>query len=320
MSVEIEGAQTPVTPESVDRNGYTAADRAEVAALMDNADAVVVDSPLPMESKESKEAAVDPDVASLAGIFGADLSTVEDSNAATEAIIKNIELIAQAGLETPRARQNPTAPAKPADIPESKSVQEPPLDFSLTEQDLEGVEPELATALKGLSKKQQEVFGRVLAEAQAAKKLAEEANSRWEREAQAKSQQAYTEVGLRANAYLDSLNSPRYGKGDNRSAVQRIEVDAVHKLAGAIINGLSRYGSPVPTIEKVMQAAILRYEGKLVSPTKASEAAPAIPPLTPRQTGNLPSPAKTGVGSTGNAGGLMGDPEFLAGARAILSQ
>lgn len=343
MSIELEGVPSPAvnsspvnTPASgpvagtaVDHNGFTAEDRtaaqnifnstADPVDVLPRAAAPNVQSGAANAAPAGEQASsVDPELRSLAAAFGADFTGVNTNDAASAALAPILEVIARAGLEVGNDPIAPAAPVAPA-VPANQTVPSPAPDFSLSEAELSELTPELAGIFKHLGTKQSALLKSVLEQAQAATAAANDVKKQWDDQKATKLQGVQNEISHRASLAVEALNSAKYGTVGKRSVVQQIEFDNVSRVAGAIINGLVRYGAPVPTIEQVIRAAVLKYEGKLPSAPAAVAPAPIVP-LAPRQAQGRAVSSRSGVGST-TAGGdsLMGDADYLAAARAILS-
>lgn len=307
---------------TVDQHGFTAEDRAAAAEIWK-----ATEAPLPVVQQAAPAAeatptpaapaapAIDEGLTQLSQVFGVDLSQVADNASATSALSAVIDIIAQAG-------QQSGAPPAPAPAPTAPTVQAPTIDFSFDPAALADTSPELAEGFKNLTAKQQEAFKTILAEASEAKQLAQKAAEDFQAIRAGQVQQQWKAVTDRAESFLDSLNSPKFGSSANRTVAQRIEAEKAHALANDVIKGLIRYSGQVPTIETIMDA-VARRQG--VTPTAKAAPAPApaapapIPPLVPRQAqGNAPAPLRSGVGSTGSGDKYMADAEFVNQARAIL--
>lgn len=324
MSIELEdGAATVAAPAApavttepaVDQYGFTPEDRAAAAAIF-----AAPDDPTPASPAETTttNAAPAPDPATggvneellgLAQVFGADLSKATSNDDATSSLTSIIDIVARAGASGDYSFTGGFPPE--STIPDTKTVQPPSDEIILDDE-----------ALEGLSPQQVALFKRLAAGTQAAQQAANAVQRRWEEVQEAQRESGRQEVNLRAARFIDGLNSSRYGTDGKRSIVQRMEVDAVNKLAGDIVTGLMKYGAQIPVIETVMRAAVLKYEGKPHFQVAVPPAAPApVVPLAPRSAGGL-APAvvpKGGVGSTSSGDVYMRDAEYLAGARAILN-
>jgi hypothetical protein len=157
-----------------------------------------------------------------------------------------------------------------------------------------------------------------MAEAQSAKQAAEEAKQTYLDSGRQQTVALEQEISARAVSYLDNLASPKYGVGQNRTMVQQMASGQVMEMAKNLMRGWRGYG-PTPPIETIMQAAVFSIEGSV--PTAQTPSQESLTPALTQQSANGIAPAAVkGTGSAGGGEALMGDKEYLDGARAILNR
>ena len=298
---------------------------------------VIVDSPvpssdvsladLPSSSATPPPAAdptpskIDPAYQELNQHFGIDSSTLADDAAAVAALRPVIGMLAQSGVPQnapvqPQGVDPGTVPVTPGQPlpPDTTTVPE----FSFDDVDFGDAGPEVEKAFKKLGAQNQKALQQVMGEAQAAKKSADEAKQIFVNSNAQSVQAQEQQVLSRANSYLDTLASAKYGVGQQRTMIQQMASQQVMQIAGNIIRGTQNHGQTPPSIEAVMKSAIVYIEGKL--PVPAPPAIPPVPGLAHQTaTGAAPAPVQ-GSGSAGSGGELMNDPKFMDGARAIMSR
>ncbi len=294
---------------------------------------VVVDSPIPSVPNSSPPAdpavesvpgvtpvsKIDPGFQEINGFLGIDSSQFVDDAAAGAALRPALEILAQTGAAQTAPPVN--APIQPAGVDPVPVAPDQPLPPAVGDFSFEGIDfgeagPEVEKAFKALGKQNQKALSHVLAEAQAAKKSADETRQAYLTQSSQAVQVQEQQVLQRANSYLDGLASPKYGVGQNQSMVQQLASQQVLQVAGNLYRGMQTQGRS-PNIETLMQAAVFFIEGKMPTATPAAPApVPGLPPRT--ASGEAPAPVR-GSGSAGEGGALMDDTDFLAGARAILS-
>ena len=276
----------------------------------------------PAETVPAEANAAPSPVSQLAGAFGVTGDTPEAQAAALRPVL---EMMAQhqPAAPNPHYQQPPQnsqgfQPQLPQQQTQQQQQEVTPLDFS--DIDLGDASPEVAAAIKQIGQRSQAAIA-------AAQKQANEVQQalylqQHQQHAAQQQQQlaAKAEVTQRAVGYLDSLASPKYGVGQQRTMVQTIAAEQVMATAGKLISGMEAYGKVLP-IDQVMAAAVLMVDGSIPTPAAAAPAAPVVAPLgqTPAPAGGLPA-IRQRVGSAGAGQALMGDAEFLDGARAILAR
>ncbi len=274
------------------------------------------------------------DLQNLAGVFGVDPAVAGDPSQTAAALTPIINMLAEAGKAKsavsplpasyqPAVFNQQAAPA-PAPSTPAQPAADPVVDFTISEEDLADAPPGVAKALQALASRQQKAYEQAVAQTKAAQAQAEQIQQG--QLLQNQQQAAYYEqqVESRSNAYLDSLKSPTYGVGANRTLMQTIATQNVTNAAQDIIRGLQSYGGNIPTIENVMYAAILSVGGQVPGvPAQVAAPLPAgLPPGGAQQPG-VGAPAVGRVkpnGSAGAGGQLMSDPKYMEGARAIMAR
>jgi len=283
----------------------------------------------PAETVPAEANAAPSPVSQLAGAFGVTGDTPEAQAAALRPVLEMMAQHQPAGAN-PHLQQSYRQPQQSPQNSQGFQPQSPqqqttqqqqevtPLDFS--DIDLGDASPEVAAAIKQIGQRSQAAIS-------AAQKQANEVQQalylqQHQQHAAQQQQQlaAKAEVTQRAVGYLDSLASPKYGVGQQRTMVQTIAAEQVMATAGKLISGMEAYGKVLP-IDQVMAAAVLMVDGQVPTPAAAAPAAPVVAPLgqTPAPAGAIQAPRQR-VGSAGAGQALMGDAEFLDGARAILAR
>ena len=259
------------------------------------------------------DAAPDPinDLGSAFGVTGAD-------SAATAAALRPVlEMMARGGQQHQQQFQ-PQQPPQNSQGFQPQPPQQVPGPLDLSDIDLGDASPEVARAFKALSERSQAAINAATQQAnQVQQALYAQQHQQHAAQQQAEAQQQ-AQVTQRAVSYIDTLASPKYGVGQNRTMVQTIAAEQVMATAGKLIRGMESYGKVLP-IEQVMQAAILMVDGALPSPAAAA-AAPSYPSLGQTQAPGSAPAIRRQVGSSGGGQILMADAEFLDGARAILAR
>ena len=201
---------SPIDQQNIDLNGFTAEDRAEAQRIYTTESTAESTPPVEdtTEKPEQSDVAAEStnDLNELGKVFG-----IEDGN--TASLDSFIDVIAKAGESVLQEQPVNTLPPPP----ESVSEPEPELD----EETLANVPPEFLKMFKG-----------IVQEAKEARKIAEEARQALRDADERGISQGHQQVLQRADAYIDSLKSSKYGVSGSRSAVQRIELETLHKLAG----------------------------------------------------------------------------------------
>jgi len=258
----------------------------------------------------------------LGQYFGLGESDLTDTGKATETIRPYIDALIEAGSQqpTPWSQQEHTTgtvSTAPVEVPEEFK----PYEIDFDSEEFEDAPPSLIKAMKQMN----EQANRALKAASDRASAAEKASKDKEIALTQQQQQAYNaqqmEVSKRAYSHLDSLSSPKYGNAQNRTMMQKIAVQKVMNTADMIIRGMTAYGGEIPTIETIVDAAIIKLEGS-VSASPSSPPQVALP-INAHQRQAFPStPASPVVrsGSAGSGGPLMSDAQYMAGARAILSR
>jgi len=200
-----------------------------------------------------------------------------------------------------QSQQGAPAPAAPATI-------------NVADLDLGEASPEIKKAFKALVANQ----GALQQEAQQARQAAIQASNQVTQQAQQAQVNEQQAIANQAISYLDGLASPEYGVGANRTMAQTLAAEQVMRQTGLIMRGLNQYGQTMP-VEQIVSAAIVSTgrdvpKANLVAPTAAG-----IPP-TPVAAGLTAAPVAQTVGTSGPPGSMMADPEYMAGARAILAR
>ena len=260
------------------------------------------------------------DLGSVFGVTGAD-------PAATAAALRPVlEMMAKGGQQQqqfhPQQQQQQFHPQQPPQNsqgfqPQSPQQPEPnALDFS--DIDLGDMSPEVAKAFKQLSERSQTAIAAATSKANEVQQALYTQQQEYNAQQEQVSLGQQAEVANRAVRYLDSLASPKYGVGKNRTMVQTIAAEQVMAAAGRLISGSDAYGQQL-TIEQIMQGAVLMIDGAVPAPA-APQAAPPIVPLGQFQAPGSAPAVRRQVGSSGGGQILMGDAEFLDGARAILAR
>jgi hypothetical protein len=232
------------------------------------------------------------------------------------------ELQQQQNFQQPQANNyGQIAPPPPAPVQQAPVQQAPApvADFNMDDVDLGDASPGVVKAFKAMAAHSKQAVAAANKNADAALRASYEVHSQWQEQSNATQQAQEAEVGNRAVAYLDSLAAPKYGVGQSRNMVQTMAAEQVMRHAGHIIRGMKAYGQSMP-IESVMNAAIFAVDGQMpaVAPAGVPTPTSALAPQTP--TGTTPAANVRGVGSTGVAQNMMGDAEYMDGARAILSR
>ncbi len=131
------------------------------------------------------------------------------------------------------------------------------------------------------------------------------------------SQQDDARMADRASVYLDGLSNPLYGVGENRTMIQQVATNKLLDVASSIARGITAHNGPQPSVEKLLEMAVLYSASPPVVPTAN---VPNV--LTPGYSPQGPAPAAPAqhAGSAGAGGSLMDDASFMEGARAILNR
>jgi heterodisulfide reductase subunit A-like polyferredoxin len=192
-------------------------------------------------------------------------------------------------------------------------------EFTVDDLDLgEDASPEIVKAFKTLGARSQKAIQAATAQAVAAQAAAANTAVQYQNQVNQANANQQAEVSARAVSYLDNLASPKYGVGTQRTMVQTLASEQVMQTAGNLIRGMQNYGQVLP-IEQVMSAAILMVDGNV--PQAPAAATPTQGGLTPTPPKGVATPVKTKqIGSSGAAQQMMGDAEFMEGARAIMSR
>ncbi len=268
----------------------------------------------------SNAAVNDSGLAELGQFFG-----IEGNDpVATKAALKPVlEMMAKSGdipqqqyQQPPQQQQQQLQQQQP---PQEQAPQEQaPTEVTFDDLDLgEDASPEIVKAFKAMGDRSQKAIKAAVAQSTAAQAAVAATTRQFQQQQQASEQAAQTEVTTRAIQYIDNLASPTYGVGNNRTLVQTLHSQAVMTEAGKLIRGMKSYGQAMP-IENVMQAAIYRVTGELpAAPVQQKQEQAALNPTAPK--GPAPPPRRS-VGSAGDGQQLMGDPEYLDGARAIMAR
>ena len=244
---------------------------------------------------DDAEPSVEDKVAEIGKQYGLDTSGFS-TEADAIAHVKHIANLQARNYFSPKQTQpqpqqpNPPAPEEP--------------EFNWEDEDLD---PKVAAGLKALKDR-----------ADKAVQTAEKMQEVLQQQEQQRVQGMVQVVEQRANAVIDGLQNPTLGTTGQRTVAQEIATNNVIQLAGEMIAGMQTRGEQVPQIETVMQRALLAagYTGapaQQIAPAPSASLAQRTPVGTP-STPNRPARA----GSAGAGGTYMNDPEFMAGARAIL--
>ena len=240
--------------------------------------------------------------------------------AATKAALKPVlEMMAQNGDVPQQPQPQQYANYQSPQQQQAPPPQEPDLsEVSFDDLDLgEDASPQIIKAFKAMGERSQKAIKAAISQSAAAQAAVAATSKQFQQQQYDTEQAAQNEVTTRAVSYIDNLASPKYGVGNNRTLVQTLASQVVMTKAGNLIRGMKAYGQVLP-IEQVMGAAILMVEGELPqAPAQSVPGTAALNPSTPK--GPAPVPKRT-VGSAGAGQQLMGDPEFLDGARAILAR
>lgn len=139
------------------------------------------------------------------------------------------------------------------------------------------------------------------------------------------------QVLARAEAALDSMQSGRYGTGDKATVPQGFARQNVLRIADRLIDGIAARKRPMPTIEKIINMAVMLDTQQIPTlaaagggaqvPPAAPDAGPAVPPA--QMGGRIPiapnlTPERRPRGDESDL--YLGDGDFMRGARAILSR
>jgi hypothetical protein len=155
-------------------------------------------------------------------------------------------------------------------------------------------------------------------EAQKARQEAVNASAQFAESAKQAQINEQQSIANQAIQYLDGLASPEFGVGQNRTMAQTLASEQVMRQTGLLIRGLNQYGQTMP-IEQVVSAAILSTGRQLPAAQQAPAPAAGLAPV-PAAAGLSAAPLPAVSGSAGPPGSMMSDPEYMAGARAILAR
>lgn len=268
--------------------------------------------------------ASDSGVAELGQFFG-----IEGNDpVATKAALKPVlDMMARSGDLTQQPQQQSPPPQQyeqyqqPPQQQQQQQLalqQEAPTDVTFDDLDLgEDASPQIVKAFRAMGDRSRKAIKAAVAQSTAAQAAVAATSRQFQQQQQDTEQAAQSEVTTRAVGYLDSLASPTYGVGNNRTLVQTLHSQAVMTEAGNLIRGMKSYGQVLP-IEKVMSAAIFLVEGEVPqAPVQQKQEPAALNPTAPK--GPAPVPQQS-VGSSGAGQQLMADTEFLDGARAIMAR
>ena len=302
---------------------------------------VVVDSPLPSTEVSPPDLSVDPSVPGtttpskidsgfqeLNNVFGIDSSNIQNNEAASAALRPVINMIAQTGMNHNVTPWNQLAPPPRNDGPgqlapppsnDGPGQLAPPTlpDFSFKGVDFGEAGPEVEKAFKQMGEQNQSALKQIMGEVQSANQAAEEAKQSYLDSGRQQVAAYEQQVVDRASSYIDSLQSPKYGVGQNRTMVQQMASAQVMGVAKNLMRGWPSYGQ-TPPIETIMQAAVFFIEGQV--PTAPTPSETPTPALTQQTASGIAPAVVRGTGSAGGADSLMGDKEFLDGGRAILAR
>jgi hypothetical protein len=264
----------------------------------------------------------------LAKTFGVPVVAGQDTSAA---LLPVLELIAKNGhqaeqsvqqnaqYQPPQQQQAPQAPQQVQGIQQQSPQQVDPANIRFDDIQLgDDASPEVQNAFKQLAERSNAALQAVSGRAEQATRASAHIAHQAQQQADATKQAEQSKTTDRAINYLDSLASPNYGVGQQRSLVQTLASEQVMRTAGSLIRGMRNYGQELP-IEQVVQAAIaMNNGGKVPAPAQQVQTPQGgLPPVAPQGS---PAPVPTAVGSSGSGSSLMADPEYLAGARAILAR
>lgn len=133
-------------------------------------------------------------------------------------------------------------------------------------------------------------------------------------------QQQNKDVLDRALGAIDALADPRYGVGGNQNFTQQIARENLLRTADRIIQGMVGAGKNPPTIEKLINMAVLAESGKLPA-AKAAAGGKGAPPAPVAGGSQQQIPAGVSHRKTGGEiDSYLGDKDYMAGARAILAR
>lgn len=253
----------------------------------------------------------------LSQFFGV---TETDPVKATAALRPVLDLLAKGGHQQPAPVQQVAPVQQPAPAAAVQTPVTPAEPASFADLDLgEDASPEIVKAFKSLASQSEKAILAANAQAETAQKMATATHEAYELQQKQANMDEQQQVANQAIGYLDTLASPKYGVGNNRNFVQQLAAEQVMTTAGKMLRGMKAYGQVLP-IEDVVSTAILLIDGVLPTPAAPAAAAPVAAFSPVAATGQVVAPAVQNVGSSGAGGSMMADPEFMAGARAILAR
>ena len=265
-----------------------------------------------------------PGVKALGEYFGLDAASLADEGKAAETLRPYIDQLIEAGSRNQFVPQASAPHVNAPPVAQQPAEEFKPIEIDFESEEFEDAPPSIVKAMKLLNQQANQQLKAAADREKAAAKAAADQKTAWEAQQQQQVNQQQQEVSRRAYDHVDKLNSPRFGVGQNRTLIQRIAVQEVMNTADNIIRGLQSFGGQTPTIEAIVDAALLRLNARRESPAPQQQPQQQVLPIQAYQRQPLGAPApqqnRRGAGSAGQGGTLMNDAEYMAGARAILSR
>jgi len=306
---------SPVVPPTVDPPAPTVAD------IIGTPPPPPTTPSSPLSTPPGLQLPPDTGLAELGQTFGLPAETTKDPAATKTALQPMLEMVAKVGRQqqqTPPPLEQPPAPYQQQQPQQATAVPPVPPEFRFDDLDLgDDATPEMKKAFQTLGERSKTAIQAVNTQALQAQQAAVASYQALEAQQQGAEERDNQKTAQQAVQYLDSLASPKYGVGDNRSLIQTVASEKIMQTAGYLLRGMRSYGQTMP-IEQVVRSAILLSDGDVPTPpVQTAPGYPALPPSTP--PGPTPPPRR-GTGSAAGGGALMDDPEYLAGARQILDR
>ena len=278
--------------------------------------------------KPGPAATTNSDMAKVAEALGVKVTPGQD---VTAALTPMLDLIAKSGAAQEQSQllqQQQTQPqyANTPQVVQGLDLQTqqgapapaPEIDLKFDDVDLGDADPKIQKAFQALAGKSQKAIAALAQEAQKARQEAVNASAQFAESAKQAQINEQQSIANQAIQYLDGLASPEFGVGQNRTMAQTLASEQVMRQTGLLIRGLNQYGQTMP-IEQVVSAAIVSTGRQLPAAQQAPAPAAGLAPV-PAAAGLGAAPLPAVSGSAGPPGSMMSDPEYMAGARAILAR
>lgn len=278
--------------------------------------AAAIGQPAPTPAGTTAQAT--DEMAKVAASLGVNVAPGTDVKAA---LAPMLDMLAKSGAaQEQKQYANTPQPVRGLDLQSQQGIPAPapapaaPATINVADLDLGEASPEIKKAFKALVANQ----AALQQEAEQAKKAAITASNQVMQQAQQAQVNEQQAIANQAISYLDGLASPEYGVGASRTMAQTLAAEQVMRQTGLIMRGLNQYGQTMP-VEQIVSAAIVSTGRDVPKANLVPPAAGGLPP-TPAAAGLSAAPVVQTIGTSGPPGSMMADPEYMAGARAILAR